>query len=84
MMNDLAICKRIAEIKGFTSIRVNRVNVEVNVGDWDLPVWEIYNPLNNDDILSKLIVEYLVPRWTGMSSKAILLAIIEAHNEQVQ
>lgn len=65
-MNNSEICKRIAEIDGFSDAKIFHPpyeGVEVNVGDFDLPVWEEYNPLTDDALCFKLIVKYRLEIW---------------------
>ncbi len=98
-MNDLEICKRIAEIedvkvfedKGLHGFQLTRSDS-----------YEQYNPLTDDALCFQLMVKYFVsvdynhtrltkdyiatcPDGYGYNSnpnKAILLCIIEAHNER--
>ncbi len=116
-MNDLEICKRIAEIEGIVNPSCDGHNIYINVGDEDMPVRERYNPLTDDALLWRLAKKYRVSLeyfaewqrqqaesdviahieigegiWCAGSAyfrdgdksinKAILLVIIEAHNER--
>ena len=89
-MNDLAICKRIAEIEGVDFLRKGELSDDLLQPDvlivvtrrWDnggLKGFMEYNPLTDDDILSKLIVKHRVIGWKKMTEREICLAIIEAH-----
>ena len=98
MMNDLEICKRIAEIEGYVFCdggkyaRCELTKHGKVVGYLD------YNPLTDDALNHQLMIKYRVSvdflrpsdvwigndiniTFRGNPNKAILLAIIEAHNE---
>ena len=60
-MNDLAICKRIAEIEGLKIDSENASSVSV-VMHWealDIPVIGMYNPLTDDALLMGLIRKHI-------------------------
>ena len=58
-MNDIEICKRIAEIDGYARVRATRVTIQVSseiYGD----DFELYNPLTDDALCFQLMVKYQV------------------------
>lgn len=60
-MTDLEICKRIAEIEELLNTRVilgENEHLQVNVGDFDLPLWVTYNPLTDDALCFQLMVKH--------------------------
>lgn len=59
-MNDLSICKRIAEIEDLAidGENLTSVNVRVYNQGLDIPVIVMYNPLTDDALCFQLMVKY--------------------------
>ena len=59
-MDDLTICKKIAEIEGILNPSCDGADIYANVGDDDLPIWEQYNPLTDDALTWRLMIKYQI------------------------
>lgn len=67
-MNNLDICKRIAEIEGVNVRMVDGsllLNQKVSDCDNVITIGAIYNPLTDDALCFRLMVKYNVWRWSN-------------------
>jgi len=55
-MDNITICKKIAEIKGYLRVRVSRVTVQVSNSICD-DDFELYNPLTDDALCFQLMLK---------------------------